>query len=147
MHHLPDEADTGLCHQVNLEYLSQVVWTTDEDGKTIAYPDPLVGTDIGSALLEFSSSFRTTLRQRADAPANKARVWMAFPTVLCLWVAAAIVLVVPIYFYFWHRRNDVYEIFQLRAEKLRKERERREKAFETGPQAMPVPEAAEEPEQ
>jgi aconitate hydratase len=36
---------TGICHQVNLEYLSQVVWTTEEDGKTIAYPDTLVGTD------------------------------------------------------------------------------------------------------
>jgi aconitate hydratase len=36
---------TGICHQVNLEYLSQVVWTTDESGKTIAYPDTLVGTD------------------------------------------------------------------------------------------------------
>ena len=36
---------TGICHQVNLEYLSQVVWTTDEGGKTIAYPDTLVGTD------------------------------------------------------------------------------------------------------
>src|SRR5437868_6183602 len=36
---------TGICHQVNLEYLGQVVWTTDEDGKTIAYPDTLVGTD------------------------------------------------------------------------------------------------------
>jgi aconitate hydratase len=36
---------TGICHQVNLEYLSQVVWTTVEDGKTIAYPDTLVGTD------------------------------------------------------------------------------------------------------
>jgi aconitate hydratase len=36
---------TGICHQVNLEYLAQVVWTTDESGKTIAYPDTLVGTD------------------------------------------------------------------------------------------------------
>ena len=36
---------TGICHQVNLEYLAQVVWTTDEGGKTIAYPDTLVGTD------------------------------------------------------------------------------------------------------
>ncbi|WP_437126526.1 aconitate hydratase AcnA [Pelagibius marinus] len=36
---------TGICHQVNLEYLSQVVWTKDEDGKTVAYPDTLVGTD------------------------------------------------------------------------------------------------------
>src|ERR1700691_4998676 len=36
---------TGICHQVNLEYLAQVVWTTEEGGKTIAYPDTLVGTD------------------------------------------------------------------------------------------------------
>jgi len=36
---------TGICHQVNLEYLAQTVWTAEEDGKTIAYPDTLVGTD------------------------------------------------------------------------------------------------------
>jgi aconitate hydratase len=36
---------TGICHQVNLEYLSQVVWTSKEGGKEIAYPDTLVGTD------------------------------------------------------------------------------------------------------
>lgn len=37
---------TGICHQVNLEYLAQVVWTSEnEDGELIAYPDTLVGTD------------------------------------------------------------------------------------------------------
>ncbi len=36
---------TGICHQVNLENLSQVVWTAEEGGRTIAYPDTLVGTD------------------------------------------------------------------------------------------------------
>ncbi len=36
---------TGICHQVNVEYLAQVVWTAEESGKTIAYPDTLVGTD------------------------------------------------------------------------------------------------------
>jgi aconitate hydratase len=37
---------TGICHQVNLEYLSQTVWTdTDQAGETVAYPDTLVGTD------------------------------------------------------------------------------------------------------
>jgi len=35
----------GICHQVNLEYLARVVWTDKVDGKTIAYPDTLVGTD------------------------------------------------------------------------------------------------------
>ncbi len=37
---------TGICHQVNLEYLSQTVWTDkDQNGKDVAYPDTLVGTD------------------------------------------------------------------------------------------------------
>jgi aconitate hydratase len=36
---------TGICHQVNLEYLAQVVWTGEADGVTVAYPDTLVGTD------------------------------------------------------------------------------------------------------
>ena len=36
---------TGICHQVNLEYLAQSIWTTEENGSTIAYPDTLVGTD------------------------------------------------------------------------------------------------------
>jgi aconitate hydratase len=36
---------TGICHQVNLEFLAQTVWTDEIDGKTIAYPDTLVGTD------------------------------------------------------------------------------------------------------
>ncbi|MCZ7591201.1 MAG: aconitate hydratase AcnA [Kiritimatiellae bacterium] len=38
--------DLGICHQVNLEYLAKVVMTIkDEQGRTIAYPDSLVGTD------------------------------------------------------------------------------------------------------
>ena len=36
---------TGICHQVNLEYLGQTVWTADANGRTIAYPDTLFGTD------------------------------------------------------------------------------------------------------
>jgi aconitate hydratase len=36
---------TGICHQVNLEYLAQVIWTNSADGPTVAYPDTLVGTD------------------------------------------------------------------------------------------------------
>src|SRR3954447_21411755 len=37
---------TGICHQVNLEHVSQVVWTgPDQNGETVAYPDTLVGTD------------------------------------------------------------------------------------------------------
>jgi len=37
---------TGICHQVNLEYLAQTVWTdADQHGQPVAYPDTLVGTD------------------------------------------------------------------------------------------------------
>src|SRR5690242_18953850 len=36
---------TGICHQVNLEYLAKTVFTNEENGETIAYPDSLVGTD------------------------------------------------------------------------------------------------------
>ena len=36
---------TGICHQVNLEYLAQTVWLNEEGGATVAYPDTVVGTD------------------------------------------------------------------------------------------------------
>lgn len=37
---------TGICHQVNLEYISQTVWASeDQSGEMVAYPDTLVGTD------------------------------------------------------------------------------------------------------
>ncbi|MCI0455825.1 MAG: type II secretion system F family protein [Gemmataceae bacterium] len=65
-----------------------------------------LGTDISTALLEFSSNFRTTLRQRADAQANRASFWMLFPTILCLWIPAAIVLVGPVFFEFVERRRE-----------------------------------------
>ena len=36
---------TGICHQVNLEYLSKVVWSSEVNGELTLYPDTLVGTD------------------------------------------------------------------------------------------------------
>ncbi|MCH6582960.1 MAG: aconitate hydratase AcnA, partial [Proteobacteria bacterium] len=36
---------TGICHQVNLEYLAKVVWTSQDKEQILAYPDTLVGTD------------------------------------------------------------------------------------------------------
>ncbi|MDP8244815.1 MAG: aconitate hydratase AcnA [Candidatus Hinthialibacter antarcticus] len=41
----------GICHQVNLENLAQVVWTADTDGNPIAYPDTLVGTDSHTTMI------------------------------------------------------------------------------------------------
>ena len=42
---------TGIVHQVNLEYLASVVFTREADGKTIAYPDSLVGTDSHTTMI------------------------------------------------------------------------------------------------
>ncbi|HEY5670092.1 MAG TPA: aconitate hydratase AcnA, partial [Anaerolineales bacterium] len=42
---------TGIVHQVNLEYLADVVMANDEDGERIAYPDTLVGTDSHTTMI------------------------------------------------------------------------------------------------
>jgi aconitate hydratase len=42
---------TGICHQVNLEYLAQTVWTGDEEGSALAYPDTVVGTDSHTTMI------------------------------------------------------------------------------------------------
>ena len=42
---------TGICHQVNLEYLAQVVWTDRSNGSAMAYPDTLVGTDSHTTMI------------------------------------------------------------------------------------------------
>jgi aconitate hydratase len=41
----------GICHQVNLEYLARVVFTTEINGESIAYPDTLVGTDSHTTMI------------------------------------------------------------------------------------------------
>jgi len=43
--------DTGIVHQVNLEYLARVVFTQETDGVTRAYPDTLVGTDSHTTMI------------------------------------------------------------------------------------------------
>ncbi|MBA5723775.1 aconitate hydratase AcnA [Candidatus Liberibacter sp.] len=42
---------TGICHQINLEYLGQSVWTKDENGQMLAYPDTCVGTDSHTTMI------------------------------------------------------------------------------------------------
>ena len=42
---------TGICHQVNLEHLARVVWTRETDGRPLAYPDTLVGTDSHTTMI------------------------------------------------------------------------------------------------
>ncbi|WP_338882363.1 aconitate hydratase AcnA [Xenorhabdus sp. TH1] len=42
---------TGICHQVNLEYLGKAVWYENQDGQDFAYPDTLVGTDSHTTMI------------------------------------------------------------------------------------------------
>jgi aconitate hydratase len=42
---------SGICHQVNLEYVARGVWTRPEDGLQVAYPDSLVGTDSHTTMI------------------------------------------------------------------------------------------------
>lgn len=43
--------DTGICHQVNLEFLAKAVWVQEINGKKTAYPDTLVGTDSHTTMI------------------------------------------------------------------------------------------------
>lgn len=49
LHLLPP--GTGICHQINLEYLARVVWTSDENGRRLAYPDSVIGMDSHTAMI------------------------------------------------------------------------------------------------
>ncbi len=42
---------TGICHQVNLENLAQVIWNREIEGETVAYPDTVVGTDSHTTMI------------------------------------------------------------------------------------------------
>jgi aconitate hydratase len=42
---------TGICHQVNLEYLAKTVWSSEYNGESYAYPDTLVGTDSHTTMI------------------------------------------------------------------------------------------------
>ncbi len=43
--------ETGIVHQVNLEYLAPTVFSTEQDGETVAYPDTVVGTDSHTTMI------------------------------------------------------------------------------------------------
>ncbi|MFO0970106.1 MAG: type II secretion system F family protein [Gemmataceae bacterium] len=79
-----------------------------------------VGADISAALLEFSASLRTTLRHRAEAQANRASFWMLFPSLLCLWIPAGIILLGPIFFEFRATRERNRDVLQANPDAIRK---------------------------
>lgn len=63
-----------------------------------------LGTDVSAALAEYAAEARGSARQRADARAQRAGFWMLFPTMLCLWIPAAVIMVGPVLAEFSARR-------------------------------------------
>jgi tight adherence protein C len=78
-----------------------------------------LGMDTGVALLEYATNLRTTFRQRAEAQANSTMFWMLFPTLLCLWIPAGIVLIGPAVLEFQEHRKAAMEEWQNAKEELR----------------------------
>jgi tight adherence protein C len=70
-----------------------------------------LGTDAAGTLLEMSNNLRVTLRQRAEAQANRVSFWMLFPSVFCFWIAAAIILIAPPYLQFFQYRQQAAQLF------------------------------------
>jgi tight adherence protein C len=88
------------------------------------------GTDITRGLWELSGSLQMSARQRAESAANRANFYMSFPTVLCLLVAAGIVLAGPGIAQVIQSNRDAQKFIQKAredAENLRKEKEGQEK--------------------
>ncbi|HZZ79960.1 MAG TPA: type II secretion system F family protein [Gemmataceae bacterium] len=66
-----------------------------------------LGSDIATSLLEFAGSFRQTLRQRAEAQANRASFWMLFPTILCLLLPALVLFNAPLVYEFGRAKRQI----------------------------------------
>lgn len=77
-----------------------------------------LGTDMGSALLEYANHLRTSLRQRADAKANKTMFWLLFPMILCLWIPAGIMLIGPAVLEFQQSRKATLEEWRAARQEL-----------------------------
>ncbi len=79
-----------------------------------------LGNDVTNALMEFATHLRSNSRQRADTKAQRASFWMLFPTLLCLWIPSAVILIGPVYYEFADRRVRAREQFQKTTPSLNK---------------------------
>lgn len=78
-----------------------------------------LGSETGAALIEYTNNLRTTIKQRADGRANQAMFWMLFPTLICLWIPAAILLVGPAILEFRAQRQTIFKEWRESRNKLR----------------------------
>ena len=71
-----------------------------------------LGTDIAQTLMEFSTNFRNSMRQRAESQANRANFWMLFPTIFCLWIPTLAILFAPVYHEFYKHGTESKDALQ-----------------------------------
>jgi tight adherence protein C len=79
-----------------------------------------LGTDIATALLEFSASYRLSLRQRAEEHANRVSFWLLFPTLLCLLLPAMVLFSAPLFHEIGRHRREISEVYKKDMEVLKK---------------------------
>ncbi|MFO0928831.1 MAG: type II secretion system F family protein [Gemmataceae bacterium] len=104
-----------------------------------------LGTDMVNTLLEVADSQRIHLRQKAEAQANRSNFWMLFPSVFCLWIASAILLVGPVYIEFWkYRRDQMNNLVRNSRTQVEKTNPARRATTETDDPTVVAPEPAAE---
>jgi len=89
-----------------------------------------LGSETGPALLEYSANLRTTLKQRAEGRANQTMFWMLFPTITCLWIPAAMLLVGPAVLEFRTQRATIFKEWRQSRDQLRNQNKPRSTAPE-----------------
>lgn len=94
-----------------------------------------LGSETGTALLEYSTNLRMGLKQRADTRANQTMFWMLFPTILCLWIPAAILLVGPAILEFRTQRQSITKEWREARQKLKDEKQKAAPPENTSPGA------------
>lgn len=67
---------------------------------TIIAQSQKLGNDPSQVLLEYATNIRLNMRQRADAHAQRVGFWMLFPSLLCMWAPALVLLLAPVFFEF-----------------------------------------------
>jgi tight adherence protein C len=88
-----------------------------------------LGTDIATALLEFSAAYRLSLRQRAEEHANRVSFWLLFPTLLCLLLPAMVLFSAPLFHEIGRHRREISEVYKKDMEVLKKSQSPDGKSF------------------
>jgi tight adherence protein C len=79
-----------------------------------------LGSDVATALFEFSRSFRQSLRLRAETFANRASFWLLFPTIFCLMLPALVLFYAPLMHEVSRIQSERREDFQKNQKRLQK---------------------------